>query len=891
MANHFYNLLEGILLKSQLHISYLPLLTSAETHQLLREWNDNSADYDKNVCLHELFEAQVKLTPQGIAVVFQGQQLTYEQLNQQANQLAHYLQKLGVAPETLVGICVNRSLEMVIAILGILKAGGAYVPLDPTYPKERLEIISADCKLSLILTQQSLLEKLPANNAHLICLDTHKNTFNQESEENPHSSVTSQNLAYIIYTSGSTGKPKGVQIAHTGVINLLNSMTKKLGLTSEDVSGAIASMAFDISVAEIFLPLSLGGKVVVITREVVLDGKQLSATLTNAGITIMQTTPATWEILLKSHWQGSNKLKVICGGEALTQKLAKDLQNKCASLWNIYGPTENSVWSSIYQVESPETVIPIGKPFANIEIYILDAHLQPVPIGVFGEIHLGGVGLTRGYLNLPQLTQEKFIPHPFKNDPQARLYKTGDLARYLSDGNIEFLSRIDHQVKVRGFRIELGEIESVIATYPGVKETVVIVREDIPNDKRLVAYIIPQQPELITSDDLRSFLNQKLPNYMIPNAFVFLATFPLTPNRKIDRSSLPAPQHSRSQLENLIAQPTDKIEQELHHIWLKLLQIQPINTQDNFFALGGHSLLAVKLATEIERTFNKNIPLSLIFQSPTIEQIAKFLREDKFIAADSCLMPINQSTGHQPLFFINSAQEARSLAAFLPEDQPFYCLNIFGLSNYFKEQLSELTLEIIAAKFVEDLLKIQPQGPYLLITFCGDAGLTLEIAQQLQAQGHKIAMLAFIDSFWQRSKAKNNLFLQQIKRFGLKYILEKSRLRIQTLKDSLIRQFQQINSQIFLNNNKNIIQELQDIELLKTYYQLRNSYQPKNYQGKILLLLTTESLLYYSSQTTTFATEGVELIEIPGYHHTIFEQTYIGKLSEIIKKYLPKSSK
>ena len=483
----------------------LSLLTEEKPHCLLEEWNNTQADYPTNLCIHQWFESQVEQTPDNVAVTFEEKQLTYRELNCRANQLAHYLQTLDVKPEVLVGICLERSLDMFVGLLGILKAGGAYVPLDPAYPHERLTFMLEDSHLPVFLTQQPVLERFPEYRTRVVCLDADWEIIAQQSEENPVSRVTAENLAYTIYTSGSTGKPKGVQIEHRSVVNLLSSMRHEPGLTEQDVLLAITTISFDMAVPDLYLPLIVGACTVLVSREAASDAGRLLKTLEKSGATFMQATPATWRLLLAAGWCGNKQLKILCGGEALTRDLANQLQELVNSVWNMYGPTETTVWSTIYKVEPGNSLVLIGQPIANTQIYLLD-HLfrrkedpiQPVPIGVTGEIHIGGIGLARGYLNRPELTDEKFINNPFSDEPGARLYRTGDLARYLPDGNIEYIGRIDHQVKIRGFRIELGDVETAISQHPMVRETVVIAREDLSNDKRLVAYVVPQ-PQLSES--------------------------------------------------------------------------------------------------------------------------------------------------------------------------------------------------------------------------------------------------------------------------------------------------------------------------------------------------------------------------------------------------------
>ncbi|MGB7891209.1 MAG: amino acid adenylation domain-containing protein, partial [Microcoleus sp.] len=642
IAGHFLTLLESIAANPEQRISNLPILTKPEQQQLLFEWNNTKSELPKNQCVHGLFEAQTERMPDAIAVVFENEYLTYRELNKKANNLASYLQKIGVNPEVFVGIYVERSLEMMVGLLGILKAGGAYVPLDPAYPPERLGFMLEDAKISVLLTQKKLLETLPKNSASLVFLDADGEGISS-CDEPVVGLQNSSNLAYVIYTSGSTGKPKGVQISHASVVNFLSSMRQQLAIADRDVWLAVTSLSFDIAALELFLPITIGSRVVVASREVASNGEKLLETLTNSGATIMQATPASWKMLLAAGWQGNNQLKILCGGEALPRQLANQLLLRGAAVWNLYGPTETTIWSTLYQVDRKDESVSIGRPIANTQIFILDPYLMPVPVGVFGELHIGGAGLSRGYLNRPELTAEKFIPNPFAEDPihasfilnssseilSERLYKTGDLARYLPDGNIEFMGRSDHQVKVRGFRIELGEIEAVLSQYPAVREAIALVREDNPGDKRLVAYIVANS-ELKTQDSelinhLRVFLKQKLPQYMMPSAFVLLEAMPLTPNGKIDRRSLRAPDTNTAEFESNFTEPRTPDEQLIAEIWAKVLGLERVGIHDNFFELGGHSLLATQAISRLREAFQIEVPLRSLFESPTVATVTESL--------------------------------------------------------------------------------------------------------------------------------------------------------------------------------------------------------------------------------------------------------------------------
>ena len=614
-------------------LSELLLSTAAKRYQPLVEWNDTQAEYPKDKCIHQLFEAQAERTPEAVAVVFEDQQLTYRELNAQANQLAHYLRKRGVEPEVLVGICVERSLEMVVGLLGILKAGGSYVPLDPDYPKERLAFMLEDADVPVILTQQRLIERLPQHGAKVIALDAQGEVIARETEENPVSGVTTENLAYAIFTSGSTGRPKGVQISHASVVNLLGATHSSFHFDERDVWTVVHSYAFDFSVWEIWGCILHGGRLVVVPLELTQSPAAFYDLLRRERVTVLNQTPSAIRQLIAVKQRAADTARhlslrlIICGGEAFPQEVASSLLEWDVPVWNFYGPTETTVWAAINQIESIDSndrSIPIVRPLANTQIFILNSHLQPVPTGVPGELHIGGVGLARGYLKRPELTAEKFIPNPFNTEPGARLYKTGDLARYRPDGNIEFLRRIDHQVKIRGFRIELGEIETVLCQHPAVQQAVVLAREDISREKQLVAYLVPKE-STPTTNDLRSFLQQKLPDYMVPSFFVFLDVLPLTPNGKVDRSALPAPSQTRPDLAAPFVAPRTPVEEVLEDIWAEVLGLTQIGIHDNFLELGGHSLRATQIVSRVRDAFQVELPLPCLFATPTIAGLAKII--------------------------------------------------------------------------------------------------------------------------------------------------------------------------------------------------------------------------------------------------------------------------
>ncbi|MFN6563898.1 MAG: amino acid adenylation domain-containing protein [Nostoc sp. ChiSLP01] len=762
LAQHFQTLLQAIVANPQARVAQLPLLTPAERHQLLIEWNQTQTDYPADKCIHQLFEEQVQRTPDAVAVVYENEQLTYEQLNCRANSLAHYLKSLGVGGETLVGICVERSLDMIVGLLGILKAGGAYVPIDPEYPQERLSFMLRDAQISVLLTQRSLVNKLAEYTAQVVCLDSDAHLIEQCSQDNATSDVQANNLAYVIYTSGSTGQPKGVEVVHRGVNRLLFGVNY-VHLDATQTFLHLAPISFDASTLEIWGALLHGAKCVLFPGTIPTS-QNLREVIEKHGITILWLTAALFNSIIDDDEKALSGIQqLLIGGEALSvTHVRKALENlPCTQIINGYGPTESTTFTCYYpiprQIEATLESIPIGRPINNTQVYILDAYLQPVGVGVPGELHIGGAGLARGYLNRSELTNEKFIPNPFNNSKfklpfqrikgatqNSKLYKTGDLACYLPDGNIEYIGRIDNQVKIRGFRIELGEIEAVLSQHEDVQVCCVIAREDSPEQKRLVAYIVPQKQVKLTASELRQFLKFKLPDYMVPNAFVILEALPLTPNGKVDRRALKAPVYTSDS--DRFIEARNQLELKLVQIWSKILKVDKIGVQDNFFDLGGHSLLASYLMTQIKQQFGKDIPLTTLFQNPTIEQFATIIQKDTNYANSSCLVALQPNGNNLPFFCVPGAGGRPfyfyHLGRHLGEEQPFY-----SFENDLYEKLGAITrIEDLASIYIAAMQTIQPEGPYFLGGHSYGGNVVFEMAQQLYKQGQKVAMLAIIDS-------------------------------------------------------------------------------------------------------------------------------------------------
>ncbi len=763
MWTQFETLLHSIVQNPEQSLAEQSLLPPEERDKILWDWNQAKVHPTEDKCIQQLFEEQVELNPDAIAVTYQEQQLTYRELNNRANQLAQHLRSLGVAPEVLVGFCVERSLEMIIGLLGIIKAGGAYVPLDPTYPPERLAYMVADAKISVLLTQQKLVPQLPEHEAQVVYLDSDWDQIAVHSQENLAVANTDEQLAYIIYTSGSTGKPKGVMITHLALSRFAQTIKAEYGIVASDRILQFASINFDVAVEEIYTCLLAGSTLVLRTDEMLTNIQTFFQACQRLQLTVLNLPTAYWHQLVgelrdtQVNFPESVRL-VIIGGEKVLPEPVKSWQEYVVrtgksdrlQLINSYGPTETTVTATTYPIpantSSIEGEVPIGRPLSHLQAYILDPYQQPVPIGVPGELYIGGDGLARGYLNRSQLTAEKFISNFFRPESAARLYKTGDLVRYLPDGNIEYIGRIDKQVKIRGFRIELGEIETVVAQYPGIRQTAVVAREDTPGDKRLVAYFVPHQGQF-SLRELRSFLRERLPNYMIPAAFVPLDSLPITPSGKIDHRGLPVPDFSRSELSETFVAPQNDLELKLTKIWEEILKIKPISVTDNFFDLGGHSLLAVGLLTHIEKTFQKNITLGTFLTVPTIRELGSVISQADSSISESLIFEIRATGSKPPLFLINAMGTGmlayKLLAKYLDPEQPVYGIRAVGMDD---DRLPHNRIGQMAEAYIREMRTIQAEGPYFIAGVCTGGTVAFEMACQLNSQGSEVAFLGLIDS-------------------------------------------------------------------------------------------------------------------------------------------------
>ncbi len=762
LVAHLQILLEGAVADPTRRISELPLLTAAE-QQALASWNATGHAYPADALLHELFAAQAARTPAAPALRFEGREVSYGELDRRSNQLAHALRKRGVGPDTLVGVLMERSVEMVVALYAVLKAGGAYVPLDPEYPRERLAFMLEDARAPVILIQAHLASVLPEQGGAVVRVDTDWEAIAREpGEAPPRDGLTLKNLAYVIYTSGSTGRPKGAMNEHGGILNRLQWMQRAYGLTAADRVLQKTPYSFDVSVWEFFWPLMVGASLVVARPQGHRDPAYLSQLIGAEGVTTLHFVPSMLAAFLDvgALDRCGSLRRVVCSGEALPASLADRFFARLpgVALDNLYGPTEAAVDVTAWSCTPGAPGVPIGRPIDNVSIHIVDEHLAPVPIGVSGELYIGGVQVGRGYLNRPELTQERFVRDPFAGEG-GRLYRTGDVARWLPSGAVEYLGRADFQVKVRGFRIELGEIEAVLESHPSVQRAVVLAREDTPGDKRLVAYLVFRDGDVIGAGELHLHAAARLPEHMVPLAFLALDAIPLTASGKVDRRALKAPGVGGSDgsiAPRTFTPPRDDIEAKLAAIFRNVLGLPAVGLTESFFDLGGHSLLAVRLVAEIERVFGRTISLVSFFRSRTVEQIAALLRADGAEPASFMLEPIQPNGAKRPFFLISRPNVNSlgyiALARHLDPDRPVY-----GLQYQYAEEVDlgrPYTYEEYqawATSYVETIRLIQPEGPYLLGGMCEGALIAFTMARVLEAAGQRVALLAMLDAWPQEN--------------------------------------------------------------------------------------------------------------------------------------------
>ncbi len=866
-------------------------LSADERQQILVEWNKTEAPYPADKCIHQLIEAQAERTPDAIAVQHDREKLSYRDLNERANQLAHYLRKMGVGPDVPVGICLEPSIPLTVALLAVLKANGACLPLDPAYPKDRLQFMVEDARIPVLLSDQAMASDLVGSGTKVVGMDSIWDSIARESRSNPENHITPQNLAYLIYTSGSTGKPKGVMLTHGGLVNYITAAVKLYDLKSTDRLLQFSSISFDIAIEEIYPTWVVGATLVLRSGDFSLAGSDFLPWARQQKLTAISVATAYWHELVHELSESGTALPeslrlVIVGGEKAQMPVLEAWRRVAGSRvrWiNTYGPTETSVIATAYELASAGPLpspLPIGRPISNVRIYILDGNLQPVPVGADGEIHIGGPGLARGYLNCPEVTAAKFIRDPFSSEPEARLYKTGDLARYLPNGEIEFVGRRDFQIKIRGFRVEPGEIESVLGRHASVREAVVVAQDEGVSGKRLLAYLVPVAGLMPSVGDLRSWSREQLPDYMIPSDFVFLDELPLTPNGKVDRRALLARPAVTTPAENCDA-PTDAIESRLVRIWEELLSKRPIGIRDNFFEVGGHSLVAVRLMRRIEQAFHRQLPLVALFEAPTIEQLATMLRQDRVTPRVSLVVPIQPQGDRPPFFFVHGLGGAvlrfQALARHMAPDQPFYGIQPQGIDGGMPFLNS---VEEMASCYIREMRKVQPEGPYFIGGYSFGGLVAFEMARQLEAGGEEVAFLGLLDTYPGKPKTNAILLktlLAQPREHQMAYVARK----ITKYRRGLRRRF----DALFLPKALK--------EIRKILAQAEMAYQPQTYFGAATWLRASEKALRGldnpEDDWSKWVTGGVEIHEIEGDHGSIMNEPMVGVLATKLRSCLAKA--
>lgn len=869
-------------------------------------FNNTTVDYPKEKSLHSLIVEAAEKFPDNIAVKFHNRSLTYTEFNQTANRIAKVLIEHGIKKGHVVGLALDRTPEMIMSLVAIMKTGAAYVPLDPEYPKDRIEFMLEDSSAKVLLTSQKYKGHYAGNTKEVLIEDALASSVNYNTE-NPDTQVTGDDLAYILYTSGSTGKPKGVQIPHHALVNFELSMQKKPGLTPEDKTLAVATISFDIAGLDIYLPLITGAQIVLADSLTAKDGRALLDIVRNEKITVMQATPYTWRMMLEIGWDEYLPITVFTGGEAFPKDLALKLLPKCKAIWNLYGPTETTIYSVIKQIVDAEDIT-IGWPIDNTQIYIVDEQMQNHTDGEIGEILIGGAGVSWGYLNREELTAEKFIDNPFSDIPADKIYRTGDLGKYKPDGDIVYLGRIDHQVKVRGYRIELGEIEFNLGKQPDIKDAVVVAREDTPGMPRLVAYLtLPTGqtgvPESTQITNWEQALLAVLPEYMVPDDWVLLDAIPSTPNGKIDRKALPKPDYSHiTRVGEYVAPRTDN-EKMVARIWEEMMGLEKISILDNFFQLGGRSLVAVKIMAKIEQETGKRLPLATLFEYSTVEQLAARLDIDPESISWKSLVPIKPQGNKMPLYIVHGAGLNvllfNALAMNMDDEQPVYGLQARGL-NGIDEPLD--VMEEIAANYIEEIVAHDPVGPYAIAGYSLGGMIAYEMAKQMLAAGKDVKLLAMFDTYADQTTKFDSplkkvlksawLLTKQIAYTPVLFIEDPKRT-IEYKSREIGRKISKVFKSVFPDQNKKTVFSDYNDEIDERSGRAQRNYllTPVNIAVE---LFRAKKKTFYMEDTEylgwrPYALKGVHVHEIPGEHNTIFAPPNDKQFAKVLQECLDKA--
>lgn len=907
MMDEFEFLLRQIVSDPNILISSIESKNAGALLNELNTWNKTAAPYDKNKPLHQVISERAKEFSDNIAIKFNQATLTYKQLNQKANQFAALLLAQGIKKGDKVAFALDRSAEMVVVMLGIMKTGATYIPLDPQFPLGRINYMLCDSGAAILFASSKYKNHYQSGAKELV-LEDEWLKLNQYPVTDPAVEASGDDLVYILYTSGSTGNPKGVQIAHSSLVNFLYSMQKEPGITATDKLLAVTTVSFDISGLELFLPLISGAQVIIANSDTAKDGRDLLDIIKTEGVTIMQATPYTWRIMLEAGWDSSNPIKVLCGGEALPKELANRILKQATSLWNVYGPTETTIWSTIKQIKANEETITVGRPIDNTSIYILDKFLHPLPPGTVGEIYIGGDGVARGYLNRPELTNEKFVNDPFSSTSGAKMYSTGDMGRFKADGEIECLGRIDTQIKIRGYRIEAGEIEHHLVNEYNIKEAIVIAVPDKNGIDKLVAYIVINDAYLAESSTAqikgwRDNLRSLVPDYMLPDDFITVPAMPLTPNGKIDKKALANQNSKLAESINVFIAPRTDVEKLVADTWSEFLEIGNIGIYDNFFELGGHSLIAVQVMTRIEKLTGKRLPLATLFENSTVEKLALMLEMDgKSIVWDS-LVPIKTTGNKMPLYIVHGAGLNvllfNTLASGMHADQPIYGLQAKGL-NGIDEPLSNII--DIAAHYNASIMAQNPTGPYALAGYSFGGIIAFEMAKQFQAMGKEVKMLAMFDTYAYRSPYHDPFVTQYYKRGkffmrklvynlsfheGIGHTIAHNSTGIKRRLTKVLWKISNDEEQQGFFGYSNRIDEMNI--LAEKRYQL----QPHNIAVEVF---RAEQRTFYLDDFENmgwkqYALKGVNVHKIPGGHNTIFKAPNDKIFASILQNCLDEAAK
>ncbi|MFD0793016.1 amino acid adenylation domain-containing protein [Mucilaginibacter litoreus] len=901
----FEHLLRQVAQSPETLIGKLPVMNATQIREQLNKWNDTRVEYPRDKTLHQIISETAEQHAGSIALKFNGTAYTYAELNKKANQLAAVLIENGVKPLDKVAISLDRSADLVVALLAIIKAGATYIPLDPIFPINRINYMLEDSAAVVLITSNNYSGKY-VSNAKEILLDTIMPKLKSYPDTDPVVNVKPDDLLYVLYTSGSTGQPKGVQIKHHNVVNFLYSMQKQPGLTAADKLLAVTTISFDIAGLELWLPLITGAQIVLADAATAKDGNALLDLIRTEKITVMQATPYTWRIMLEAGW-GEEKIKVICGGEALPMDLAGHILERASSLWNVYGPTETTIWSTLKEIKPGDGFISIGKPIDNTYIYILDKFLNPLAPGAAGEIYIAGEGVAKGYLNQPELTAEKFVADPFDDRAGAIMYRTGDLGTFTADGELMYISRIDAQVKIRGYRIETGEIEFNLTKEEAIKQAVVIARADGNGVAKLVAYIILED-KFKGADNVadmiqqwRSSLRSSVPDYMVPDNFAIIDEMPMTPNGKVDKKSLAARDISTAETVKYV-EPNTETEKMLAEMWAEMLGLEKVGIHDNFFELGGHSLIAVKVMARIEKDTGKRLPLAILFEHSTVEKLARMVEADDSAITWDSLVPIKPTGTKVPIYIVHGAGLNvilfNTLAKNMDADQPVYGLQAKGL-NGVDEPLNRI--EDMAAHYISSILAQNPDGPYALAGFSFGGLIAFEMARQMQALNKDVRMLGMFDTYAYRTPHYDPWHVQYVKRglyFGRKLWhsltfqdgFEKTiQKRSTAVKRGLTRLYWKLKhgeqqNQVGFFGYSNKIDEMNNIA--QKHYRI----QPSNLE---IQLFRAETRSYYLDDYEymgwkAYALKGINIHSVPGEHNTMFKEPNDKVFSKVLQECLNK---